>query len=70
MDLQSLINQLSVSKNPLNMLMGLFPNQKNILSSISNAGTDEQKAQILADLCNKNGITKQQLEQELRQRGF
>lgn len=51
------------------MVMSLLQNQdqKTIFSNLMNSN-DEKKAQILADLCNKNGITKTQLEQALKNR--
>ena len=41
----------------------MLPNQnlKTTFSSLMNSGSDEEKAQKIADLCNKNGITKRQL---------
>lgn len=70
MNLHNLIGQLSASKNPMDMLFSLVPNQRGVLSNLANANTDEQRAEILADLCNKNGITKEQLQQALRNKGF
>lgn len=61
-NLGNLISQIQSSNNPLNMVMSILPgNQKDTFNKIANTQSDEQKAQILADLCNKNGITKQQL---------
>lgn len=39
----------------------LNPQQKNQANNFLNC-TDEQKAQQIADYCNKNGISKQQLQ--------
>lgn len=52
------------------MIMGMLPNQnqKTTFSNLANSRSDEEKAQIIADLCNKNGITKSQLEQALKNR--
>lgn len=67
MDIMSLLNQVNSSSNPLNMVMNMLPsNQKQLFNKIANSETDEQKAQILADLCNKNNISKEQLEQAFR----
>ena len=70
MNVQNLLNQLSMSNNPLQMIMGMLPNQnqKTIFSNLANSKTDEERAQKIADLCNQNGITKEQLEQALRNR--
>lgn len=45
------------------MVMNMLPNQnlKTTFSNLMNSGTDEEKAQKIADLCNQNGITKHQL---------
>ena len=50
------------------MIMGMLPsqNQKTIFSSLANSNTDEERAQKIADLCNKNGITKEQLAEAIR----
>lgn len=63
MSIQNLVSQLSKSQNPMAMVMNMLPNQnlKTTFSSLMNSNTDEEKAQKIADLCNKNGITKQQL---------
>lgn len=67
MDIMSLLNQVNSSNNPLNMVTNMLPsNQKQLFNKIANTETDEQKAQILADLCNKNNISKEQLEQAFR----
>ena len=63
MSIQNLMSQLSKSKNPMSMVMNMLPNQnlKTTFSNLMNSGTDEEKAQKIADLCNQNGITKRQL---------
>lgn len=63
MSIQNLMSQLSKSKNPMSMVMNMLPNQnlKTTFSSLMNSGTDEERAQKIADLCNQNGITKRQL---------
>jgi hypothetical protein len=50
------------------MVMGILPNQnlKTLFSNLANSGSDEEKAQKIADLCNANGISKDQLEQAIR----
>ena len=70
MNVQNIISQLSMSSNPMQMIMGMLPNQnqKTTFSNLANSKSDEERAQIIADLCNKNGITKSQLEQALRNR--
>jgi mannitol/fructose-specific phosphotransferase system IIA component (Ntr-type) len=68
LNLQNIIGQLANSNNPFNMVMSLLPNQnqKNIFSNLANTSTDEEKAQILANICNQNGITKEQLKNALQ----
>ena len=48
--------------------MNMLPNQnlKTTFSSLMNSNSDEERAQQIADLCNKNGITKYQLAQALK----
>lgn len=43
--------------------MNMLPNQnlKTTFSNLMDSKSDEERAQKIADLCNKNGITKQQL---------
>lgn len=45
----------------------MLPNQnlKTTFSNLMNSGTDEERAQKIADLCNQNGITKSQLMKAL-----
>lgn len=51
------------STNPTQMLMSMLPqNSRNLISGMSSKTTMEQ-AQKVADLCNKNGITKEQLSE-------
>lgn len=68
MNIQNLLGQLSASSNPMAMIMNMLPdqNQKNMFSNIAGAKTDEERAQIIANICNQNGITKQQLEQAFK----
>lgn len=68
MNIQNLLGQLSNSQNPMNMIMSMLPsqNQKTIFSNLMNKNDDTERAQALADLCNKHGITKEQLEEALR----
>ena len=63
MNIQNIVSQLSRSVNPTGMIMSMLPNQnlKIAFSNLMGSGTDEEKAQKLADLCNQHGITKQQL---------
>ena len=70
MNLQSFFNQLAVSQNPLQMAMGALPNQnlKSMFSSVANGKDKEEKAQILANICNRNGITLQQLQSAYKKR--
>lgn len=68
MNLQNIMGQLMKSQNPMGMIMNMLPNQnlKSTFSSLMNSSSDEEKAQQIADLCNKNGITKSQLEKALK----
>lgn len=48
--------------------MGMLPNQnlKTDFSNLVNSRSEEERAQKLADICNKNHITKSQLEEALK----
>ena len=45
------------------MVMNMLPNQnlKQTFSNLMNSNSDEERAQKIADICNRNGITKEQL---------
>ena len=62
MNIQNLLSQLNNSTNPMQMLMGLLnPSQKQQVNQFQGkSGTDQ--AQAIADYCNKNGISKEQLQ--------
>ena len=72
MDIQSLLGQLSMSQNPMAMVLNMLPNQnmKSMFSNIMSSSSDQERAQKIADLCNRNGITKEQLEAALKQNRF
>ena len=62
MNMQNLMSQLGKSSNPMSMMMSMLnPNQKQMANQFQNKSREEQCQQI-ADYCNKNGITKEQLE--------
>ena len=50
------------------MVMGMLPNQnlKETFSNLMNSKSDEERAQKIADICNKHGITKAQLQEALK----
>ena len=61
MDIQSLMGQMMGASNPIQMMMGILnPQQKQAVNSFKGQ-TSEQQAQQIADYCNKNGISKEQL---------
>lgn len=72
MDFQNLIGQLINSRNPISMAMNSLPNNnmRSLFSSVMNGRTDQEKAQRIADICNKNGITKEQLQSALKRNRF
>lgn len=71
MNLQNLLGQLSASSNPYNMALGMLPNNlKQTFSSVANSNNDQERAQKIADICNKNGITKEQLARALQSKRF
>lgn len=66
-NIQNFSNQLKASSNPLNFALGMLPDQnsRRLFSDIMNSNSDEERAQKIADLCNKNHITKEQLQQAI-----
>ena len=63
MNIQNLLSQMMTSNNPMQMMMGMLnPQQKQAANLFQNKNNNEQ-AQIVADMCNKNGISKEQLSQ-------
>ena len=62
MNIQNLISQLGNSSNPMSMLMGMLnPNQKQQVNQFQNKSNIDQ-AQAIADYCNQNNISKEQLQ--------
>ena len=62
MNIQNLLSQLGNSNNPLQLAMSLLnPQQKQAVNQFQNQPNDKQ-AQMIADYCNKNGISKEQLK--------
>ena len=62
MNLQNLISQLGNATNPMAMMKSLLnPSQNQLLNSFQ-AKNDNEKAQQIADYCNKNNISKEQLQ--------
>ena len=72
MNMQNFLGQLSMSNNPMGMVLGMLPNQglKQSFTSLMNSKSDEERAQKLADWCNQRGITKEQLQQMLNRNRF
>ena len=61
MEIQNLLAQMMNSNNPMQLMMGMLnPSQKQSVNTFRGLDRNKQ-AQILADYCNKNGISKEQL---------
>ena len=62
MNIQNLMSQLGKSSNPMSMMMGMLnPNQKQMVNMFQNKNSNEQ-AEMIANFCNKNNISKEQLQ--------
>lgn len=62
MNMTNLMSQLGASSNPMSLMMSMLnPNQKQLANQFQNK-SKEQQCQEIADYCNKNGITKEQLQ--------
>ena len=62
MDINNLIAQLGSSSNPMQMLMSMLnPSQKQVVNQFQGK-TNQEQAEAIADYCNKNGISKDQLK--------
>ena len=61
MNMQNLLSQMMNAKNPMQMLMGMIPqNQQGLVSQFQGMNKQEQ-AERIAKICNEKGITKDQL---------
>lgn len=62
MNLQNLMSQLGNATNPIQMMMSMLnPSQKQIMNNFQTKSEQEQ-AEEIANYCNQNGITKEQLQ--------
>ena len=62
MNLQNLMAQLGNSSNPMSLLMSMLnPNQKQQVSQFQGK-TNQEQAEMIAQYCNQNGISKEQLQ--------
>ena len=62
MNINNLLAQLGSSSNPMNLLMSMLnPNQKQMANQFQNK-TNQEQAQMIADYCNQNNISKEQLQ--------
>lgn len=62
MNIQNLLSQMRNASNPIAMLSGMLnPNQKQQVNQFQNKSNTDQ-AQQIADFCNQNGISKEQLQ--------
>ena len=65
MNIQNLMAQLQSSTNPMTMMMNfLKPNQKQAVNQLQNKSKEEQ-AELIAQYCNNNGISKEQLQNRI-----
>lgn len=61
MNIQNLLGQMMSSKKPMQLLTGMLnPQQKQMLNNFKSQ-PDNKKAQEIANYCNQNGISKEQL---------
>ena len=61
MNIQNLLGQMMSSTNPMQMMTQMLnPQQRQAISQFQNQSSQEQ-AQRIADYCNRNGISKDQL---------
>lgn len=56
------MTQVKNSTQPIQMLMGLFNPQQKQAINLFKSKTNQEQAQMLADYCNKNNISKDQLQ--------
>ena len=61
-NMMNILSQFKMSTNKENFVMSMLnPKQKQLVNSLKGKNKDEQN-QMLADYCNKNNISKEQLE--------
>lgn len=64
-NLQNLLSQMTMSKQPQQALLSLLnPQQLQLFNKVS-SGTSEQQAEQIAKMCNERGINKDQFAQML-----
>ena len=62
-NLQNLMNQIMMSKQPAQALLGMLsPQQRQIFNQVQSKPSSEQ-AELIAKMCNEKGISKEQLIQ-------
>ena len=66
LNLQTLMSQVTMSKQPLQALLSLLsPQQQQLFNQVNNKPSEEQAAEI-AKMCNERGIGKDQFAQMLQ----
>ena len=66
MDIQNLLSQMASSSNPMQMLMGMLTPQQKQTAKMFQSQPSEKQAEMLANYCNQNGISKQQFTDIMR----
>ena len=62
MNLQNLLAQMGTATNPMALMMSMLnPNQKQLANQFQNKSKEEQ-AKKIAEICNQNNISKEQLQ--------
>ena len=63
MNIANLMSQLGNSTNPMALMMSMLnPSQKQMANQFQSKSKEEQ-CQAIADFCNKNNISKEQLQE-------
>ena len=67
LNFQQMMGQLNRSTDPKQMIMNMLsPEQNSMINNFMQGGMTEQKAQEIANACNRAGITKEQFTKLIR----
>ena len=61
MNLQSILTQIGKSTNPMQMMMNLLNTSQKEQANQFQTKSKQEQAQMIADLCNQKGISKDDL---------
>ena len=61
MNLENILTQLKTSTNPMGMMMNMLNSNQKTQANQFQSKSKEEQAQMIADICNEKGISKEDL---------